>query len=182
MTGLIKSISQMFGFGTDGLSEDNENQKESLRVNKTDGVVKNGYDNIDVVSVIDTESSNSMDKNSFLTFLLSQEGDVIKNILNNIEQIVRMDQVSIINFLKDKIVLNKAKELRLKLGDLVLIKANQVKMTTLRKRIKSSNQVNLIWNDIYLLMVLHEEEVIDYLNIDEKIKEQLFTIQKINNK
>jgi hypothetical protein len=124
-----------------------------------------------------------MDKNSFLTFLLSQEGDVIKNILNNIEQIVRMDQVSIINFLKDKIVLNKAKELRLKLGDLVLIKANQVKMTTLRKRIKSSNQVNLIWNDIYLLMVLHEEEVIDYLNIDEKIKEQLFTIKKstINN-
>jgi hypothetical protein len=158
----------MFGFGADGISEVNENQNESLSANgdqnldkifkelhKTDGVVKNGYDNIDVLSVIDTESSNLTDKNSFLTFLLSQEGDVIKNILNNIEQIVRMDQVSIIiNFLKDKIDLNKAKELRFKLGDLVLIKANQVKITTLRKRIKSSNQVNLICNDIYLLMVL----------------------------
>jgi hypothetical protein len=122
MIGLIKSISQIFGFGIDGLSEDNENQKESLsangdqnldkifkELNKTDGVVKNGYDNIDVVSVINTESSNSTAKNSFLTFLLSQEGDVIKNILNNIEQIVRMDQISIINFLKDKLFLTRIK-------------------------------------------------------------------------
>jgi hypothetical protein len=71
MTGLIKYISQMFAFGADGLSEDNENQKESLCANgdqnmdkiikelhKTDGVVKNGYDIIDVLSVVDTESSN----------------------------------------------------------------------------------------------------------------------------
>jgi hypothetical protein len=72
-------------------------------------VVKNGYDNIDVVSVINTESSNSTAKNSFFTFLLSQEGDVIKNILNNIEQIVRMDQISIINFLKDKLFLTRLK-------------------------------------------------------------------------
>ena len=32
-----------------------------------------------------------------------------------------------------------------------------------------------MWSDIYLLMVLYADNVLEYSNIDEKVKEQLFT-------
>jgi hypothetical protein len=183
---MIKSISRMFGFG-----EEKDNLIEE--VVRDEGIEKKVIDLTLITQVggKDTLSAGRMVMEMSEAEKLNQEflcniikdGDIVVKIIENVSQIVRMDQVLIIKTFQPRILIEKAQELRIKMGDLVLTTAKQKEKICLRKRIKSTNKCNLIWSDIYLLLVLHVEEITDYASIDERIKEQLFTIKKstVNN-
>ena len=193
---MIRAVSMMLGLGDIGENPINSDkdignkdkgteeeilQKDEMENGKCGSI--NEVKQIPVRLIIDNPEVMNLDKENYEFLQNLAKNDIVLNVIENLNQIVRIVQKFVISTLSSLISEVKATQLREKLGIMFLKSTKKIDHLCLRKRIKSTNRSTLIWADICLLITLNEENITDYSKIEDKIAEQLFTVLKhtINN-